>query len=257
MTLTSIIIPTYNGLSLLKPCVEAIRTYTGESTPYEIIVVDNGSTDGSAEFCARERIRFVRLPENRGFPAACNAGLRAACGDELLLLNNDVTVTSRWLENMQAALYSAEDVGIVGPVTNYASGIQQVQIEFRDMAHFQELAAASNVADALRWKEVRRIVGLCMLMKRIVLNAAGWLDEAYSPGHYEDDDYCYRARLLGFRLLVCGDVLVHHQGSASFQKTDPIEWKQLLERNRSIFINKWHVDPLEYMDISDEGGNKI
>ena len=256
MTLTSIVIPTYNGLSLLKPCVEAIRTYTAESTPYEIIVVDNGSTDGTAEYCAMERIRFVRLPENRGFPVACNAGLRAACGDELLLLNNDVTVTSHWLENMKAALYTDEKVGIIGPVTNYASGIQQVDITFRDIEHFQQLAAANNVTDASRWKEVRRIVGLCMLMRRSVLESVGWFDEAYSPGHYEDDDYCYRARLQGFRLLICNDVLVHHHGSASFQKTDPLEWKQLLERNRSIFINKWHVDPLEYMDISDEGGNK-
>ena len=63
MTLTSIVIPTYNGLSLLKPCVEAIRTYTGEATPYEIVVVDNASTDGTAEYCAKERIRFVRLPK--------------------------------------------------------------------------------------------------------------------------------------------------------------------------------------------------
>jgi len=256
MTLTSIIIPTYNGLSLLKPCVGAIRTYTGEATSYEIIVVDNGSTDGTAEYCAKERIRFVRLPENRGFPVACNAGLRVACGDELLLLNNDVIVTSCWLENMRKALYSEEHIGIIGPVTNYASGIQQVDMTFRDVQHFQELAAANNVSDMSKWKEVHRIVGLCMLMRRSVLEAVGWLDEAYSPGHYEDDDYCYRARLKGFRLLVCGDVLVHHQGSASFQKTDQAEWKQLLERNRSIFINKWHVDPREFMDISDEGGNK-
>ncbi|KAA8784833.1 glycosyltransferase family 2 protein [Paenibacillus amylolyticus] len=256
MTLTSIIIPTYNGLSLLKPCVEAIRTYTGEATSYEIIVVDNGSRDGTAEYCAKERIRFVRLPENRGFPAACNAGLRIACGDELLLLNNDVTVTSCWLENMRIALYSDEHIGIIGPVTNYASGIQQVHMTFRDVQHFQELAAGNNVSDVSRWKEVRRIVGLCMLMKRSVVEAVGWFDEAYSPGHYEDDDYCYRARLQGFRLLVCSDVLVHHQGSASFQKTDHTEWKQLLERNRSIFINKWQVDPCEFMDISDEGGNK-
>ena len=66
MTLTSIVIPTYNGLDLLKPCIAAIREYTGAGTPYEIVVVDNGSVDGTAAYCARERVRFVRLPENRG-----------------------------------------------------------------------------------------------------------------------------------------------------------------------------------------------
>lgn len=94
-----------------------------------------------------------------------------------------------------------------------------------------------------------------MLFRREVMTSIGLLDEAYSPGHYEDDDYCYRARMQGYRLLVCRDVLVHHRGSASFQKTDPAAWKQLLERNRSIFIHKWHVDPLEYIETSDEGGN--
>ncbi|WP_440112356.1 glycosyltransferase family 2 protein [Paenibacillus sp. QZ-Y1] len=255
MTMTSIIIPTYNGLDLLGPCVDAIRKYTGNHTPYEIIVVDNGSVDGTAAYCARERIRFVRFPDNRGFPAACNAGLRAACGDELLLLNNDVTVTPRWLENLLAALYSDASIGITGPVTNYASGIQQVKLDFRNMDHFQELAESNNRLDPSRWKEVRRIVGLCMLMRRSVMERIGLLDEAYSPGHYEDDDYCYRACMEGYRLLVCGDVLVHHRGSASFLKTDPVAWKQMLERNRSIFINKWHVDPLEYIEKSDEGGN--
>ncbi|MCM3175095.1 glycosyltransferase family 2 protein [Paenibacillus sp. MER 99-2] len=255
MTCTSIIIPTYNGLDLLQSCIASIRQYTGAHTPYEIVVVDNGSTDGTAAYCAKERLRFVRLPENRGFPAACNAGLRVAIGDELLLLNNDVTVTSCWLENLRTTLYSDEQVGITGPVTNYASGIQQVKVDFHSMEHFQELARENNVSDPEKWIEVKRIVGLCMLIRRRVLDSIGLLDEAYSPGHYEDDDYCYRARVKGFRLRVCGDVLVHHQGSASFLKTDPDTWKQLLERNRSIFINKWQVDPLEYIETSDEGGN--
>ena len=81
---------------------------------------------------------------------------------------------------MRTALYSEEHIGIVGPVTNYASGIQQVPVAFRDVQHFQELAVANNVPDVSKWKEVRRIVGLCMLGNRSVLEAVGWLDEAYS-----------------------------------------------------------------------------
>lgn len=254
MTLTSIIIPTYNGLELLKSCIAAIRRHTDDATPYEIVVADNGSTDGTASFCASERIRFVRLPANRGFPAACNAGMRAACGDDLLLLNNDVTVTPRWLRNLHAALHSDAGIGIVGPMTNYASGIQQVNVDFRDMEHFQELAAANNQPDPGRWREVRRIVGLCMMFSRDMMETVGLLDEAYSPGHYEDDDYCYRARLAGYRLLACGDVLVHHQGSASFKKTDRDQWSRLIERNRKLFIHKWKVDPLDYVDHQTKEG---
>lgn len=132
--LTSIIIPTYNGLPLLRACVEHIRAYT--DMPYEIIVVDNGSRDGTREYCIRERLLLVSLPDNMGFPVACNHGLRLAAGDQVLLLNNDVLVSPRWLALLYEALYSREEIGIVGPVTNYASGIQQVKVGYADGAGY-------------------------------------------------------------------------------------------------------------------------
>ncbi|UQZ33246.1 glycosyl transferase family 2 [Paenibacillus sp. PK3_47] len=244
MTLTSIIIPTYNGLKLLHSCIEAIRTYT--DTPYEIIVIDNASTDGTGEYCRINGIPFISLPVNCGFPAACNMGLQMASGDELLLLNNDVIVSQGWLSNLKSALYSAPDIGIVGPLTNYASGRQQVQVAYSDMPGFHAEAQRVNIPDPAKWMETGRLVGLCFLFKRELLNAIGLLDERFSPGHYEDDDYCYRARLRGYRLLIAGDCLVHHEGSASFKEVYASGLRELVERNRSIFMEKWRVDPLQY-----------
>ncbi|WNS43377.1 glycosyltransferase family 2 protein [Paenibacillus sp. MMS20-IR301] len=241
MTLTSIIIPTYNRLGLLRSCIESIREHTG--SPYEIIVVDNGSSDGTDAYCRASKLTFISLPENRGFPLACNMGLTLAAGDELLLLNNDVIVSKGWLDNLKRALYSAPDIGIVGPVTNYASGRQQVQTGYADIAGYHAEAGRANVPDAAKWSETRRLVGLCFLFKRQLLDAIGLLDERYSPGHYEDDDYCYRARLQGYRLLIAGDCLVHHEGSASFKEVYPASLQELVERNRRVFIEKWHVDP--------------
>ncbi|MEK3731485.1 MULTISPECIES: glycosyltransferase family 2 protein [Paenibacillus] len=248
--MTSIIIPTYNGLHLLRTCVEHIRAYT--DVPYEIIVVDNGSHDGTGAYCTQEKLTLISLPHNLGFPAACNWGMRAARGDNLLLLNNDVYVSPRWLSGLIDALYSSEDVGIVGPVTNYASGIQQVEVGYSDLAGFVSEADRRNAPGAQDWREVRRIVGLCYLFKRSVMERIGWLDELYSPGHYEDDDYCYRARLAGFRLLVANHVLVHHEGSASFRHRFPSGFRELVERNRRRFLNKWKVDPLQFID--ERGG---
>ncbi|EHB62998.1 MULTISPECIES: glycosyltransferase family 2 protein [Paenibacillus] len=244
--LTSIIIPTYNGLHLLRTCVEHIRAYT--NVPYEIIVVDNGSRDGTAAYCIREKLLLVSLPDNAGFPIACNRGLRIASGDNLLLLNNDCFASPRWLSYMLDALYSREDIGIVGPVTNYASGIQQVKVGYSDLAGFIREAESWNVPDPAKWKEVHRIVGLCYLFKRTVMERIGLLDEMYSPGHYEDDDYCYRARLAGFKLLVAGNVLVHHEGSASFRNRYPGGFQELVERNRKRFVDKWKVDPLQFIE---------
>lgn len=245
MTLTSIIIPTYNGLGLLRSCVESIRAYTG--TPYEIIVVDNGSSDGTAAYCRASGLTFISLPENRGFPLACNLGLTLAAGDELLLLNNDVIVSRGWLDNLKSALYSAPDIGIVGPVTNYASGRQRVPVSYTDIPGYHAEAQRANVPDAGKRLETRRIVGLCMLFKRQLMDAIGLLDERYSPGHYEDDDYCFRARLQGYRLLIAGDCLVHHEGSASFKEVYQASLQELVERNRRIFREKWHVDPLQFI----------
>lgn len=167
MTLTSIIIPTYNALPLLRACVESILAYT--PPPYEIIVVDNASTDGTDTYCRANHITFISLPDNRGFPAACNMGLQLASGDELLLLNNDVVVSQGWLTNLKRALYSAPDVGIVGPVTNYASGRQQVKTDYEGLIDFHQAAERANLPNPQKWLETRRLVGLCFYSKESCL----------------------------------------------------------------------------------------
>lgn len=244
MTKTSIIIPTYNALGLLQNCIESIRAYTPET--YEIIVVDNASDDGTADYCRTQGITFLSLPENRGFPVACNLGLLLASGDELLLLNNDVVVSRGWLHNLQAALYSSPAVGIVGPVTNYASGRQQVPVLYEGLEGYHQAAVTANIPNPAKWVETRRLVGLCFLFKRELLDAIGLLDERYSPGHYEDDDFCYRARLKGYRLLIAGDCLVHHEGSASFKEIYSTGLQELVERNHRLFMEKWQVNPADF-----------
>lgn len=243
--MTSIIIPTYNGLHLLQPCVEAIRSFT--DTPYEIIVVDNGSRDETSVYCGKERIVSIWNPDNSGYAAACNLGLKLASGDHLLLMNNDVTVTPGWLNNLQTALHSSERIGMVGPVTNYASGIQQVETGENTMAAFMKYAADNNRSDPSRWIETERLVGFCLLFRRKLLQRIGYMDELFSGGHYEDDDYCFRIRAHGFRLLVCGDCFVHHQGSASFNLMGKEELQALIQRNYERFMDKWHVDPRQFI----------
>ncbi|GGF98712.1 glycosyltransferase family 2 protein [Paenibacillus abyssi] len=243
MKKTSIIISTYNGKELLKDCIYTIKRHTEE--PYEIIVVDNGSTDGTADICRQEQITFISLASNAGFPKACNMGLKIASGDTLLLLNNDVLVSKNWLKNMLDCLYSRKNIGIVGPLTNYASGRQQIDMPFTSL---EDMANQLNEPDPGKWLKVDRIVGFCFLFKRELLEKIGLLDERFSPGHYEDDDYCFRARNAGYRMMIAGDVFVFHHGSASFGQQDEQEVKQLIERNRQMFIDKWGIDPAIYIN---------
>ncbi|GIP39126.1 glycosyl transferase [Paenibacillus sp. J31TS4] len=241
MGLTSIIIPTFQGLYLLRECVASIRSHT--HSPYEIIVVDNGSDDGTLQYCREENLMVISFPNNRGFPIAVNWGLRIAAGDHLLLLNNDIVVGPNWLDNMLACLASSPDIGIVGPYTNYISGRQQRNPEYETIEGYQEAAAAYNKQDPGKYVTTERLVGFCMLFSRELMERIGLLDERYSPGHYEDDDYCYRARKAGYRLMISGDVIVHHHGSATFLKMDSKERAHLVRESYKKFVDKWGFDP--------------
>lgn len=245
--LTSIVIPSYNGLPLLSRCVDSIRANTSPASPFEVIVVDNGSGDGTAEHCEREGLIVVSLPANAGFPEACNKGLAVSSGEQLMLLNNDCMAAPGWLHQLLTALYSAEDIGIVGPVTNYASGRQKIETGLSGAAELLAFAAGHNRTDAAKWQEVKRLVGFCMLFKRPLYERIGPLDEGFSPGHYEDDDYCYRTVRAGRRLLMCGDTFIYHEGSASFRQQHPEGWNGLIERNRKRFMDKWGCDPLQFI----------
>lgn len=250
-TMTSIIILNYNLKEYTQGLLDSIRRYTTQGT-YEIIVVDNGSQDGSLEWLqAQSDVRLIANWRNVGFPKGCNQGMTIAQGDELLLLNNDVLVTPHWLDNLRQALYSAPEVGAVGPVTNNCSNMQAVAIPYANentpsaMAQMQEFAAGFNVSDSTQWQKWMKLVGYCLLFRREVYEKIGGMDEAYSPGNYEDDDYCLRIRKAGYEILLCRDTFVHHFGSKTFNVTRPeerIKYESYTEKNRAYFCRKWCLD---------------
>ncbi len=109
----SVVIPTWNGRKLLHLPLDSLRAQTHRD--FEVILVDDASTDGTAELVASEwpEVRLVRLEVNRGFPGAVNAGIRAATGQAVALLNNDAAADSGWLEQMESALLSHPEAGMV------------------------------------------------------------------------------------------------------------------------------------------------
>ncbi|TJY39747.1 glycosyltransferase [Cohnella pontilimi] len=200
MNLVSIIVPTYNRLDFLQRCVESIRTHTSD-VPYQLIVVDNASSDGTSEWCIRQKIPFLSLPHPERFCAACDIGFRMADGDTFLLMKHDTVVTPNWLRNLVTALYSQPDIGIVGPVSNRAGGSQHVDYPFQDLDEFQRIAAVVNVSDSTRWKEVKHVESFCLAFRREVMDRIG-----------HGDDYGLQARKAGYKLVVCHDVLLYHEG---------------------------------------------
>lgn len=246
---TAIIILTYNNLSYNKDCLESIKRYT-EAGAYEIIVVDNCSTDGTREWLESQTDIKVLLNDfNAGFPKGCNMGIGLAEPEsDILLLNNDTVVTSNWLKNLQACLYSEESIGAVGAVCNNNENLQGLNLSYTDFAQMQQLAARNNVSDSGRWEEKIFLIGFCVLIKRGVLEQIGLLDEAYTPGYVEDNDLSIRIITAGYRLMLCHDCFIHHYLGLQFRK-DLSKFYTILYKNRELFKNKWGFETVAFDEL--------
>ena len=235
---TSIIIPTYNQKQLLLQCVDYIEAHT--VSPYEVIIVDNGSQDGTVEALRHRRgsLRIAAHSTNLGFAQAINTGLMMARGQTIVLLNNDVFVTEGWLTQMLACLLESPDTAAVGPVTNYISGEQKIEVPYHDLTEMPGFAAAYNRRDTGKWRDTSRLVGFCILMKRSTFEQVGYLDEGYEVGNFEDDDWNLRLRLQGKRMRIAGDTFVHHVGSVTMKGLGA-QFFTVNDSNERFYIEKW------------------
>ncbi|CAG9622713.1 Ubiquinone biosynthesis O-methyltransferase, mitochondrial [Sutcliffiella rhizosphaerae] len=239
---TSIIILTYNQLHLTKQCLKSIIKNT-QQKDLEIIVIDNGSSDGTIDYLKSiPHLEIISNGKNLGFAKGCNQGLDIATGDQILFLNNDTIVTKNWLESMKSLLYSDEKIGMVGPVSNYVSGSQQIHVDYTNIDEVQDFASGYCESNAGKSRRVLRLVGFCLLVKKEVMKKIGKFDESFGYGSFEDDDLCLRALNSGYQLRVALDSFVHHHGHATFIGNQDIDIHHLYSINRKKFIDKWKVD---------------
>jgi len=232
----SIVIPAFNNLALTKACLNSLIE-TPCTIPFEIIVVDNASTDGSVEFL-RERektgaIRLITNPSNEGFARACNQGAQAARGPLLLFLNNDTRVTPRWLESMVEAS-ARPQVGIVGAKLLYANDrIQHAGIGFiNGIPDHPHRNAAADAPEVNQFRELDMVTGACFLIHRdLHLKLAGF-DETYRNG-VEDIDLCLRARAAGWKVVYEPRTAVYHLEGQSAGRFSHVN------ENLKIFFQRW------------------
>ncbi len=245
--LTTIVILTHNNWTVTAECLESIRKHTPE--PYELIVVDNGSSDETVERLKElSDVNLICNETNLGFPKGCNQGIEAANGENVLFLNNDTLVTENWLKNLLRELYSDSRVGMVGPVSNCVSGLQQIPVTYQDTADLDIFARAHCNEHSGQWASVRRLVGFCLLVKRSVFDEIGWFDERFGIGNYEDDDLCLRALKAGYSLRIVYDSFIHHIGHATVRNINDVNFTQLLLENKLKAAEKWGHDIHELMN---------
>ena len=214
----SIIIPAWNEWALTRACLASLRPTLGVRD--EVIVVDNGSQDGTAAGLLRHGwVRTVSHAENLGFAAGCNSGAAVATGEVVVFLNNDTLVTSRWLDGLLAP-FADPSVGATGPRSNFVSGAQlvaSVPYSADRTADLQRFARSWRQEHRGQTTEVARLVGFCLAVRRDVLTAIGGLDEGFGLGGAEDDDLCLRLVDAGHRLLIAHESFVHHHGRRTFE----------------------------------------
>ena len=226
----SIIVVNYNGRAWLKRCLGAA---VAELTPdSELIVVDNGSTDGSVEFVRKTfpRARTVPLETNLGFAAGNNVGVRVARGRYIAFLNNDAEPQSGWLFTLRQVLETHPHVGLVasrivfmhdrGVVDSAGDGLTRCGGAFK-RSHGQQ------VQEALEPQEVFGACGAACLIRRDLFDDIGGFDEAFFAVH-EDVDLSYRVQLRGYRCLYVPEATVWHAGSATLGRlsAQAIFWGQ-------------------------------
>lgn len=256
--LIAIVILTWNGLELTQRCLDSLGV-TKLPPNVQIIVVDNGSSDGTLDYLRKiPRINVISNKENLGYARAVNIGIRAADPRaDIVLLNNDVElIESSWLEQLHSEAHNFADVGVMGVKILREDGTLQHCGAYLPLDTFWGQQLAGGEVDIGQYSGVHdceSVVFACALIKRETLERVGLLSEAYFA-YFEDTDYCLRVVQAGLKVKVCGDIRVRHAENSSCkvnrvshekiflesQKTFRAAWGDYLSKERYRHSLDWH-----------------
>lgn len=228
----SVVVPTYNNLQQLSMFLDSFLGSCNLNET-ELILVDNGSDkdSGVADYLQQvvtqvDNTKLITNEKNEGFCVATNQGMAIADGKYIVWCNDDVLVPPGWLDRMANHLESPNpyhsNVGLVGPLTNYAKGAQSPnelkQAPPNELMSINLSLINQGDQDPML---VSFLSGFCLMMKREVFESIGGIDTLYSPGGYCDDDFVLRASKCGFGAVVSKDVFVYHFGSKTLDREFP------------------------------------
>jgi len=239
----AVVIPNFNGKNLLADCLRSIKN-TACYPNLEIIVVDNGSTDGSVEMIKRKfpEVLLITNSKNLGFSKACNQGACLALergADYVLFLVNDTKVlTQRWVEKFVRIAEQDKTIGIIGPKV-----VGTIQYPPTNKLYPSGLAEIFKVKTfPSRTTPVNFISGAAFFVSRKLIKTVGLLDEAFSPFMCDDLDYFIRTRKSGFKIIFTPEVVIDHVHSATIKKIaeKKADYVYFVHKRNSLILARKH-----------------
>jgi GT2 family glycosyltransferase len=241
----SIILLMYNGLEYNRLCLDSLFGKTAYPN-FEVIVVDNNSTDGTRELlqatCQRHpNLKVILNDKNEGYTRGNNQGAAASTGDVLIFLNNDTILTRSWLSRLVFYLGDRQ-VGLVGPTSSWPGNESGIDTDYHTLTELHAFADRYTREHEGLTYNAGRMVFFCAATRRDVFEEIGPLDERFSKGvSFEDDDYTMRVRQKGYRIIYAEDAFVHHWGVGTNSRRDMKAHWRLIEINRRQFEEKWGI----------------
>lgn len=246
-----VLIPVYNQLEYTAQAIESLCKNTDQEV-FKCIVIDNGSTDGTPSYLKdlsnklpKDEFEYIRSETNLGFAGGVNKGFESISSEQwdfVVVANNDLLFTPNWLNQMLECMSGCKvpRVGIVGPMSNYAGGIQGMQANYT-LDNLDAFAVAHHKQHTNRYQEIGTVVGLLMLVRRQFIDQVGVFDERFKIGCWEENDLELRGALKGWRYVVDQSTFVHHFGSKTLAVAVPDgDQGKNFRVNKKIFWDKWH-----------------
>ena len=218
----SIVVVAWRSRNLLHPCLKSLGTHAADC---QIVVVDNASGDGTAEWVRRSfpDVELLALPHNVGFAAGCNMGAARANGDLVLFLNPDARALPGSIRSLAAALSADEDAAVAGGLLVNGDGTPQARYGPRSLPSPMDLVR--NVLVGGRTgrppvaggppRPVGQVAGACLMVRRDDFHLLGGFDTSFHPVFFEDVDLCLRVSQAGRKVLHVPDAPFTHEGGGS------------------------------------------